>query len=241
MRTIIIIPTYNEKENIKSLVEKIFSLLPDISILVVDDNSPDETRSIVRNLQSRFSRLNFHQRLNDRGFGRSYIDGFKKVINNEQYEIIIMMDADFSHDPEEILKMIEKLSGSDIVIGSRYVAGGKIKNWDLKRRILSRFANFYARTILGVSIKDLTTGFMCFRKDVLNKVNLNSINSQGYAFLIEMKYRMQKAGFKIFEHPITFTERRRGKSKMSWENIWEAVWLPWRLKVVSKKLRNRHD
>lgn len=232
--TIVIVPTYNEKENIKSLVEKIFSLSPDIHILVVDDNSPDETGSIVEGLQTRFPRLALHQRLNDRGFGKSYIDGFKKVVNNEQSETIVMMDADFSHEPKEIPEMVKKLSECDVVIGSRYIKGGRIENWNLRRRLLSRFANFYVRTILRLPIKDTTTGFMCFKKDILKKIDLDSIKSEGYAFLVELKYRMLESGFKITEHPIVFTERREGQSKMSFKNIWEAIWLPWQLKLSKK-------
>ena len=140
-----------------------------------------------------------------------------------------MMDADFSHDPKEIPKMTEKLSDFDAVIGSRYTRGGRIENWNWRRRLLSRFANFYAKTILRVLIRDLTTGFMCFRKDVLKNINLNSIKSEGYAFLVEFKYKIFKAGYKIFEHPIVFTERREGESKMSFKNIWEAIWLPFKL------------
>lgn len=230
MKTTIIIPTYNEKENIKSLVEKIFSLSSDISILVVDDNSPDETGNIVKDLKIRFPQLDLHQRLSDKGFGRSYIDGFKKLLDDTDDQIIAMMDADFSHDPKEIPEMARKLLEYEMVIGSRYVQGGKIENWDWRRRLISRFANFYARTILGAPILDLTTGFMCFRKDILKSIDLDSIKSEGYAFLVEIKYKMFKHGYKIYEYPIIFNERREGQSKMSFKNIWEAVWLPWRLK-----------
>lgn len=230
MRTLIIIPTYNERENIISLVETILGFNPEFEILVVDDNSPDGTPDLVKELQKEFPRLDLHQRLSDKGFGKSYIDGFKKIIFDSEYETIVMMDADFSHDPEEIPKMIKKLSDYDVIIGSRYAKGGKIENWSWKRRLLSRFANFYARTILETPIKDMTAGFMCFRKDILGDIDLDSIKSEGYAFLVELKYRMIKAGFRIAEHPITFIERREGKSKMSFKNIWEAIFLPWKLK-----------
>jgi len=228
MNTLIIIPTYNERENIASLVRSIFENLSDISILVVDDNSSDGTAEIIKNLQSKFSDLLFLQRTGQRSFGKSYLDGFDRA-KTEGFDEIVMMDADFSHDPKEIPKMTEKLSDFDAVIGSRYTRGGRIENWNWRRRLLSRFANFYAKTILRVLIRDLTTGFMCFRKDVLKNINLNSIKSEGYAFLVEFKYKIFKAGYKIFEHPIVFTERREGESKMSFKNIWEAIWLPFKL------------
>lgn len=234
MKVIVIIPTYNEKENIASLIETIFQNQPQTSILIVDDNSPDGTALIVKELQNRYSDLSIHQRANNRGFGKSYIEGFKKVVNDEKYEVVIMMDADFSHDPKEIPKIAEKLTGFDVVIGSRYIQGGKIENWNWRRRLLSRFANFYAKTILGVPINDLTTGFMCFRKDILKKIELDSIKSEGYAFLVDFKYKVFRAGFKINEHPIVFSERREGQSKMSFKNIWEAVLLPWKLKLSKK-------
>lgn len=228
--TIVIIPTYNEKENIKSLVEEIFCLSPDINILIVDDNSPDGTGGIVKDLQMIFPKLALLERLNDRGLGKSYMDGFKELINNKQYEIVAMMDADFSHDHKEVSKMVVQLADYDMIIGSRYVQGGKIKNWNWRRRLLSRFANFYARTILGLPVKDLTAGYMVFRKSILNSMNIDSISSEGYAFLIDLKYKIFKAGYKIYEHPILFNERREGQSKMSFKNIWEAIWLPWKLK-----------
>ena len=186
----------------------------------------------AKELLDRFPKLDFHQRLKDRGFGRSYIDGFKKIINDDRFEAIVMMDADFSHDHKEVPEMVNKLADYDIVIGSRYVRRGNIENWNWRRRLLSRFANFYARIILGAPILDLTTGFMCFRKDILRSIDLNSIKSEGYAFLVELKYKMFKAGFRITEHPINFIERREGESKMSFRNIWEAIWLPLKLRIT---------
>ena len=160
---------------------------------------------------------------------------FKKIVNEESFETVVMMDADFSHDPAAIPAMLENLTICDVVIGSRYMPGGQIVNWHWYRRLLSRFANFYAKSILNVPIYDLTTGFICFRKDILKKNNLDSIESEGYAFLVELKYKIFKAGYKITEHPIVFNERREGQSKLSFKNIWEAIWLPWRLKVRSNK------
>lgn len=232
MKTLVIIPTYNERENIILLVETISGLNPEFEVLVVDDNSPDGTADIVKKLQNKFPRIFLYQRNGQRGFGSSYLDAFKRILPEEYYETVVMMDADFSHNPEEIPKMIEKLSGFDVIIGSRYVKGGEIENWSWKRRLLSRFANFYARIILGMPIGDLTAGFMCFRKDILMSIDLYSINSEGYAFLVELKYKMIKSGYKMLEHPIVFTERREGQSKMSFKNIWEAIWLPLKLKIT---------
>jgi len=229
--TLIIIPTYNERKNIVSLVEIILGFNPEFEVLVVDDNSPDGTADMVKELKNKFPKLSIHQRIGRRGFGSSYLNAFKRILPEERYKTIVMMDADFSHDPEEIPEMVEKLSGSDVVVGSRYIRGGKIENWSWRRRLLSRFANFYARTILGTPIKDMTAGFMCFRKDALKRIDLDLIKSEGYAFLVELKYKMFKAGYKVFEHPIVFTERREGESKMSFKNIWEAVFLPWKLKL----------
>ena len=229
-KTIKLIPTYNEKENIASLGEAIFGLYPKTSVLVLDDNSPDGTAEAVEKMRPQFPNFLVHRRSGPRGFGRSYLDGFAKVLNDDRFEYVVMMDADFSHDPKEIGEMIKKLSEADVVNGSRYVEGGKIENWHWKRRVLSRFANFYVRKILGTPIKDMTTGFICLRKDVLRSLDLNSISSDGYAFLVEVKYRLHKNGFSFIEHPITFRERREGKSKMSSRVIWESIWLPWKLK-----------
>lgn len=224
-----IIPTYNEKDNIAALVPALFKHMPQSSILVVDDNSPDGTSQAVLDLKKDYPSLDLHLRLDDKGFGRSYIDGFKKVIA-DGHDAVVMLDADFSHDPAAIPGMVEALAKYDLIIGSRYVKGGGIKNWNLKRRVLSRFANFYARTILGLKVKDMTTGFMCFKGSILDELDLNSIRSDGYAFLVELKYRIIKAGFNTYEYPIIFNERREGQSKMSAKIIWESIWLPWKLR-----------
>lgn len=231
-KTIVIIPTYNERDNIVALVKKIFSLIPEISILIVDDNSPDGTGKEVEKLARVYPRLFLEFRTSDRGFGRSYLAGFKRIISNQTYEAVVMMDADFSHNPAEIPAMVGKLANYNIVNGSRYITGGKIENWRLKRKILSRFANFYARTILNLPIKDLTTGFVCFRKSALKNLDLDSIKSDGYAFLVELKYRLVKNGHHFTEHPIIFTERREGQSKMSVKIIWESIWLPWKIRFL---------
>ncbi len=228
--TIILIPTYNEKENIASLAEQIFGLYPQTSVLVLDDNSPDGTAGEVEKIKPKFINLDVHRRDGPRGFGRSYLDGFAKVLNDDRYDFIIMMDADFSHNPKEIQSMMAKLADYEVVNGSRYIPGGGIKNWPWFRLFLSRFANFYVRTILRVPVKDMTTGFVCLHKELLKKVDLNSIHSDGYAFLVELKYRLLKAGARFYEHPIIYTERREGGSKMSSKVIWESIWLPWKLR-----------
>lgn len=229
--TIKLIPTYNERESITPFVRTVFSLYPETSILVLDDNSPDGTSAVVRGLQADFANLHLHQRTGERGFSKSYLDGFKKVLDDGRYSYIVMMDVDFAHDPKEVEPMIQKLAHYDVVTGSRYVAGGGIQNWDWKRRILSKWANFYARHILGIPVRDLTTGFICFNKKVLHKIDLEAITSDGYGFLIELKYKLLKAGFALHEHPIMLSERRLGQSKMSWKIIWESIWLPWKLRL----------
>lgn len=233
-KTVVLVPTYNEKENISMLVRKIFNLYSDISVFVIDDNSPDGTAEEVRSMQGSFPKLFLIRRSGRRGLGRSYLDGFRVVISDQHYENIITMDADFSHNPNEIGPMLKKLSETDWVIGSRYVAGGGVENWGLRRKLLSRFANFYVGFILGAGVADMTAGFNCFKKSVLKKINLDKIFSDGYAFLVELKYEALKFGLHLSEHPITFLERREGKSKMSSAVIWESIWLPWKLRFGYK-------
>lgn len=225
-----LIPTYNEKENIASLTQAVFNLYPQTSVLVLDDNSPDGTGEAVRNLQTIFPHLHLHQRTGKRGFGKSYLEGFKKVMADDRYQTVVMMDADFSHDPRAIGLMVEKLKLADVINGSRYIKSGRIENWKWYRRLLSYFANLYVRAILRVPLRDMTTGFICLRKEALKKIDLDSITSDGYAFLIEFKYKLLRAGNTFLEYPITYTERREGKSKMSSRVVWESVWLPWKLR-----------
>ena len=206
--------------------------MSDISVLIVDDNSKDGTWELVESMSKSFKNLFILKREKDFGYGKSIKDGFKWVLPR-RYDCLVTIDADFSHDFKIIPALLDRLEFFDAVVGSRYVSGGGIKNWKLHRRILSRFANFYTKIILGVAVKDMTTGFMCFKKDILKEADLNSIKSDGYAFLVEFKYRTMKNGFKIIEHPIIFTERREGESKMSSKVIWESIWMPWRLKFFS--------
>lgn len=236
-KTIILIPTFNERENVGPIAREIFGLYPDISVLFIDDNSPDGTAQTVLDLQKQFPSLYLLQRSGGRGFGKSYLDAFRKVLSdgNDGYENIVMMDADFSHDPKEISRMLSKLENADVVNGSRYVAGGGVENWKWHRRFLSRFANFYTKKILGAKINDMTTGFVCLKKDVLKKLDLNKVHSEGYAFLVELKYKLLQAGVKFYEHPIIYTERREGQSKMSTGVILESAVLPWKLRFEKIK------
>lgn len=229
-RSIIIIPTLNEKENLKELIPQIFGLMPDVSVLVVDDNSSDGTEELVGSLAKCFKGLFILNRKSNFGYGRSSIDGFKWVFEKE-YENLVTMDADFSHDPNSVPAMIEMLNLSDITVGSRYVRGGGVKNWNFFRKILSKFANFYVRLILGLPVSDATSGFNSYRVSALKKINLDEIRSEGYAFLVELKYRLFRAGCNFVEYSILFSERREGQSKMSAKIISESIWLPWKLKL----------
>ena len=226
--TIILIPTLNESKNLEKLIPAVFELMPEISVLVVDDNSRDGTGELVKNLQSTHKNLFFLCRTENFGYGKACIEGFKWSLD-KPFRYIVTMDADFSHDYKVIPEMLKHLDKYDVVIGSRYVTGGRIENWKLHRRILSKIANLYVRTILGLRIGDLTTGFNAYRKDVLLRVNLDDIKSDGYAFLVELKYKLSILGAKLLEYPIVFYERREGHSKMSSKIIWESIKLPWKL------------
>jgi len=227
--TYIIIPTFNERLNIGNLVERLALLYPETHVLIVDDHSPDGTAGVVRGLQARHSKLMLLERIADRGFAPSYRDGFRRALAEPECHAIVTMDADFSHDPAQIGPMIEKLAACDVVVGSRYIAGGGVANWRLRRRILSRGANLYVRAVLGLPVHDATAGFLCLRPSAIQKLSLDESASNGYAFLVEMKYLLQLAGCRMVEHPILFDERREGESKMSMGKIWESIWLPWRI------------
>ncbi|HEY4475073.1 MAG TPA: polyprenol monophosphomannose synthase [Candidatus Paceibacterota bacterium] len=229
-QSIILIPTLNEKENLKNLIPGIFGLMLDTSVLVVDDNSSDGTQELVRGMQANFKHLFLLERKNNFGYGCSSIDGFKWVFERG-YDNVVTMDADFSHDYNDAPSMLEVLGTFDVVVGSRYIKNGGVKNWNFFRRVLSRFANLYVKIILRLPITDTTTGFNAYRVNSLKKINLNAIDSNGYAFLVELKYRLFLAGCSFFEYPILFSERREGQSKMSSKIIWESVKLPWKLRL----------
>lgn len=225
-----IIPTYNERKNIEKLLDQIFNLNLNISILVIDDNSPDGTGEILDKFQITNSKLQIIHREKKLGLGTAYIQGFKWALQRD-FDYIFTMDADFSHNPEYIPEFVKKLSEFDLVIGSRYIEGGGVKNWSVRRKLISRCGNFYAKTILDYPVNDCTSGFMGFRRQVLENIKLDEIKSEGYGFLIEIKYRTYKLGYKIFEYPIIFVDRTEGESKISKKIIWEAIFLVWRLKL----------
>jgi dolichol-phosphate mannosyltransferase len=234
VRTVVIIPTYNESENIARLIETIIALYPQwLDVLVIDDNSPDGTSDIVGAIAEKEARIKLIRRPGKLGLGTAYLAGFRYALSNG-YERIIEMDADFSHDPESIATMIDAMQGADLVIGSRYMNNTvNVVNWPLSRLILSKAASIYTRLITGLPESDPTGGFKCFSSKVLKSIDLDRVHSQGYSFQIEMNYRAWKRGFTIREVPIVFVDRTVGKSKMTRKNIFEAVWMVWWLKLLS--------
>ena len=235
IRTLVIIPTYNESENIERLILSILARYPEwLHVLVIDDSSPDGTGGIVSALVGREpARVGLVSRPGKLGLGTAYLKGFRYALEHG-YERIVEMDADFSHDPESIAQILEAMDGADLVIGSRYVNNTvNVVNWPLSRLILSKGASIYTRMITGMPVSDPTGGFKCFSARVLRAIDLERVHSQGYSFQIEMNYRTWKRGFVIREVPIVFTDRTVGKSKMTRKNIIEAVWMVWWLKLLS--------
>ena len=233
MKALIVIPTYNEADNIEKLLDRIlFQGLKNLDILVVDDNSPDGTAIIVEKLAELENNIYLLKRPNKAGLGTAYVAGFHYAIKNN-YDYIFEMDADFSHNPDEIPNFLEAIKTSDLVIGSRYKTGVNVINWPLTRLILSVGANKYSQIITGLPVKDCTGGFKCFRREVLEAIDLDKISSDGYSFQIEMNFKAWKKGFKICEIPIIFTDREVGSSKMSKKIIREAIWMVWKLKIMS--------
>jgi dolichol-phosphate mannosyltransferase len=225
LSNLVIIPTYNEKENIERMVRKVFSLPVAFDLLIVDDGSPDGTAQIVKGLQSEFGKkLHLLERKGKLGLGTAYIAGFKYAIQ-QKFDFIFEMDCDFSHNPDDLINLFNACDkeGADLSIGSRYIKGGKVVNWPLDRILMSYFASLYVRIILCINIRDTTAGFKCYKRNVLETINLDAIKFIGYAFQIEMKYKVKKAGFKIKEVPITFTDRTAGESKMSKGIFKEAI------------------
>ncbi len=233
-KTLVIIPTYNESENIGKLLDDIFSLYPErLHVLVIDDNSPDGTAGLVKQKQTGNKRLFLHQRAGKMGLGTAYIEGFRYALEH-LYDRIIEMDADYSHDPKVIGEMLEKSRTTDLVIGSRYIGNTvNVVNWPLSRLILSKMASIYTRLITGMPVFDPTSGYKCFKADVLRTLDFDKVRSQGYSFQIEMNFRVWKKGFTINEIPIIFIDRAVGKSKMTKKNIVEAIWVVWWLKILS--------
>jgi len=236
MKITVVIPTYNEKENIGNLIEAIMRLnIPDLSILVVDDTSPDETGKAVQEYAQKYPQVSLFTRAKKEGLGRAYLAGFQEAINRGA-DAIVQMDADFSHDPNDILRFVNKIQQADLVIGSRYMQGGKVSDWATNRRLLSQWANIYARLVTGVPISDLTGGFKCWKAELLKKIDLASVRADGYGFQIEMNSRASALKAKITEMPIVFIDRRVGKSKISKGIVWEALWLVWKIRFGKKKI-----
>lgn len=231
-KNIVIIPTYNEIENIEKMLQTVFNLPLDFDVLIVDDNSPDQTAKKVRELQEVYGlRLHLIQRKGKLGLGTAYIAGFKYALE-QKFDFIFEMDCDFSHNPKDLVKLYEACAKQDydVAVGSRYVSEGGFENWPLFRVFLSKFASFYVEMILGTGVKDSTAGFVCYKAKVLESIHLDGIKFIGYAFQIEMKYKAKLKGFSIKEVPIIFTDRVLGESKMSNNIIKEAVFGVWRLR-----------
>ena len=235
MKSIVVIPTYNESKNIVRIIDKIFDVHDSIEVLVVDDNSPDGTGKLVKAKMTQTDRLHILEREGKMGLGTAYLAGFKYALDNG-YDYIMEMDADFSHNPEEIPNFLKYIQDYDLVLGSRYIKGVNVVNWPLKRLLLSYFANLYTRIITGMNVKDSTGGFKCFRATALSQINFDEVKSNGYSFQIEMTYRLWKKGARVKEIPIIFVDRLEGESKMSKKIVYEAIFMVWKLKLGIVKI-----
>lgn len=232
--SIVIIPTYNEIENVERMVEVVLGQEKEFDLLFVDDASPDGTADLIRQLQQKHGhRINLEERQGKLGLGTAYIHGFKWALSRE-YDYVFEMDCDFSHDPNDLIRLYAacKNEGADLSVGSRYCSGGKVKNWPWNRILMSYFASVYVRLILWINVKDTTAGFMCYHRDVLEKINLDGVKFKGYAFQICMKYAALRHGFKLKEVPITFVDRLYGESKMSTGIFKEAFFGVWKMKKM---------
>ena len=229
-RTLVVIPTYNESDNIARLIPRVLEQDPSIDVLVVDDSSPDGTGTLVRGMQHGQPRLHLVEREGKLGLGTAYVAGFRFALARG-YDFVFEMDADFSHNPREIPRFLERIREHDLVIGSRYASGVRVLNWPMQRLLLSYSANVYTRLITGLPLSDATGGFKCFRRAVLQAIDLDRIRSNGYAFQIEMSYKAWKKGFRLVETPIVFLDRRSGASKMSKGIIYEAFFMLWKLRL----------
>jgi len=235
-RTLIIVPTYNERENVAALVAQLLEVAPAADVRLIDDNSPDGTATFALELFGANSRFSVMRRTGARGYGQSLVNGYHRALEGG-YARLVHLDADFSHDPRIIPMLINASLKADVVIGSRYCAGGRVANWSLRRRLLSRFANYYVCLITGLRVSDTTSGFRCYTRRALNRLLEGRVAAEGYAFLVEAVFHAQRDGLSIAEIPITFTDRREGQSKMSRKVIFESVLMPWRLRFA----RGRYD
>lgn len=230
MKILVISPTYNERKNIKRLVDMVLGENSEFHLLIVDDNSPDGTGRKVKKLQKKYTTLFLETRSKKSGLGTAYIFGFKWALENK-YDFVIQMDADLSHNPKDLPLMVKKLKDYDLVIGSRYIKGISVVNWPLRRLMLSYGANAYSRVVTGMPIMDGTGGFKAWKSNVLASIDLDSVKSQGYSFQIEMNFRAWVKGYKIKEIPIIFSDRTIGQSKMSRTIVYEAIFMVWRLRI----------
>ncbi|HEX9100852.1 MAG TPA: polyprenol monophosphomannose synthase [Polyangia bacterium] len=229
---LVIVPTYNERDNLPAIIAAVHEHLPEADLLVVDDNSPDGTGAVADELAARDGKVHVLHRPGKQGLGTAYVAGFKWALGRD-YQFLFEMDCDFSHDPKYLPTMLARArAGADLVLGSRYVDGGGTVNWGPMRKLISRGGSLYARTILGVGVRDLTGGFKCFRRATLEALDLDGVSAQGYGFQIEMTYRTVKRGLRVEEVPIVFVDRRVGQSKMSKKIFLEALTLVWKLRLA---------
>jgi len=231
-RALVCLPTYDERENVLAIAEAILAAAPEVDLLVIDDASPDGTGELADGLAAREERAHVLHRAGKEGLGKAYLAGFAWALERG-YELVLEMDADFSHHPSYLPRLLAEAERADLVLGSRYVKGGGTVNWGLGRRLLSRGGSFYARTILGLGVRDLTGGFKCFRREVLLAIDLPTVMCTGYAFQIELTYRAVRRGFRVVEVPILFEDRRVGRSKMSRRILLEAVAKVWSIRLSS--------
>lgn len=229
MKGLVIVPTYNEVDNVEQLVPRILEQDPGLEVLIVDDNSTDGTGDVVERMRASEPRLHCLHRPGKMGLGTAYVDGFKYALARD-YDLVFEMDADFSHDPDSIPAFLEAIRDADLIIGSRYLNGVTVVNWPLMRLILSYGANLYTRIITWMPVKDATGGFKCFRRETLEALDLDAVHSDGYGFQIEVNFKVWRKGLRVKEIPILFVDRRVGISKMNRRIIWEAMWLVWRLR-----------
>jgi dolichol-phosphate mannosyltransferase len=233
-KALIVVPTYNERDNVEAIAERLLSALPSADLLFVDDNSPDGTGAVIDEMTARQPRIHVMHRAGKLGLGTAYVAGFTWGLDRgsgREYEYLFEMDADGSHDPKYLADMLALAEdGADVVIGSRYVPGGGTENWGFGRKIISRGGGFYARSVLGIDVRDVTAGFICWRRSALEAIDLATISSNGYSFQIEMKYRAVKKGLRLVETPIVFIDRRVGQSKMSRAIFLEALLKVWSLR-----------
>ncbi len=235
MKALVIVPTYNERENLPRLVPDVLAADPSISILVVDDGSPDGTGELADDIaKGSGGRVHVLHRSQKNGLGQAYLAGFKWALERD-YDLVFEMDADFSHDPKFLPDFLAAARSADLVLGSRYISGVNVVNWPMSRLLLSYYANVYSRLVTGMPLRDATGGFKCFHRRVLEAIDLNKVRSNGYSFQIEMSFRAFRKGFAIKEIPIVFVDRQAGRSKMSKAIVREAIWMVWRLRLLALK------